>query len=87
MLLTVKTIKTKPNSKIPTWGSTNAAGADLYACLSDEQMPVVQINPGETVMISVGIKTEFTPGYAALIHARSGLATKKGLAPANKVGR
>ena len=86
MLLTVKTVKTKPNAKIPTWGSINAAGADLYACLSDEQMPVVQINPGETVMISVGIKTEFTPGYAALIHARSGLSTKKGLAPANKVG-
>ena len=86
MLLTVKTVKTKPNAKIPTWGSINAAGADLYACLSDEQMPVVQINPGKTVMISVGIKTEFTPGYAALIHARSGLATKKGLAPANKVG-
>ena len=80
MLLTVKTVKTKPNAKIPTWGSINAAGADLYACLSDEQIPVIQINPGETVMISVGIKTEFTPGYAALIHARSGLA------PANKVG-
>lgn len=86
MLLTVKTVKTKPNAKIPTWGSINAAGADLYACLSDEQMPVVQIKPGETVMISVGIKTEFTPGYVALIHARSGLSTKKGLAPANKVG-
>ena len=86
MLLTVKTVKTKPNAKIPTWGSINAAGADLYACLSDEQMPVVQIKPGETVMISVGIKTEFTPGHVALIHARSGLSTKKGLAPANKVG-
>lgn len=86
MLLTVKTTKTKPNSQLPTWGSVNAAGADLYACLSDEQMPAVQINPGETVMISVGIKTEFTPGYGAFIHARSGLAAKKGLAPANKVG-
>ena len=86
MLLTVKTVKTKPNAKIPTWGSINAAGADLYACLSNEQMPVVQIKPGETVMISVGIKTEFTPGYVALIHARSGLATKKGLGPANFVG-
>ena len=86
MLLTVKTIKTKSNSKIPTWGSANAAGADLYACLSDEQMPFIRIYPGETVLISVGIKTEFTPGYVALIHARSGLATKKGLAPANKVG-
>ena len=86
MLLTVKMTKAKPNAKLPTWESVNSAGADLYACLSDEQMPVVQINPGETVMISVGIKTEFTPGYAALIHARSGLAAKKGLAPANKVG-
>ena len=84
MLLTVKTVKTKPNAKIPTWGSANAAGADLYACLSD--MTVLQINPHETVMVSVGIKTEFTPGYTALIHARSGLASKKGLAPANKVG-
>lgn len=86
MLLEVKVTKTKPNSKLPTWGSTHAAGADLYACLSDEQMPAVLIQPHETVMISVGIKTEFTPGYAALIHARSGLATKKGLTPANKVG-
>lgn len=86
MLLQVKVTTTKPNSKCPTWGSTYAAGADLYACLSDEQMPMVQIHPGETVIISVGIKTEFTPGFAALIHARSGLAAKKGLAPANKVG-
>ena len=86
MLLTVKMTKAKPNAKLPTWESVNSAGADLYACLSDEQMPVVQINPGETVMISVGIKTEFAPGHVALIHARSGLASKKGLAPANKVG-
>jgi len=86
MLLQVKVTKTKPNSQLPTWGSMNAAGADLYACLSDEQMPMITINPGQTVMVSVGIKTEFTPGFAALIHARSGLATKKGLAPANKVG-
>ena len=86
MLLTVKMTKAKPNAKLPTWESVNSAGADLYACLSDEQMPVVQINPGETVMISVGIKTEFAPGHVALIHARSGLASQKGLAPANKVG-
>jgi dUTP pyrophosphatase len=84
MLLTVKVSKTKPNSKLPTWGSVNAAGADLYACL-DELTPLV-IHPGETKMVSVGIKTEFTPGYVALIHARSGLATKYGIAPANKVG-
>lgn len=86
MLLQVKVTKTKPNAQIPTWGSTYAAGADLYACLSDEQMPFIEIHPGGTVMVSVGIKTEFTPGYVALIHARSGLATKNGIAPANKVG-
>ena len=86
MLLQVKAMLAKPNAKLPTWGSVNAAGADLYAALSDEQMPVLTINPGQTVMVSVGIKTEFTPGFVALIHARSGLATKRGLAPANKVG-
>ena len=86
MLLQVKVTTTRPNGKCPTWGSTYAAGADLYAALSEEQMPVLTINPGQTVMVSVGIKTEFSEGYAALIHARSGLACKKGLAPANKVG-
>ena len=84
MLLQVKATKTKPNAQLPTWGSANAAGADLYACLDD--VTPVEIKPGETKMISVGIKTEFTPGYVALIHARSGLATKFGIAPANKVG-
>lgn len=86
MLLQVKATLTKSNSKLPTWGTLHAAGADLYAALSEEQMPVLTIHPGETVMVSVGIKTEFTPGYVALIHARSGLATKYGIAPANKVG-
>jgi dUTP pyrophosphatase len=84
MLLQVKVVKTKPNAKIPTWGSVNAAGADLYACL--EQTVPLEIQPHTTAMIPLGIKTEFTPGYAAMIYARSGLASKKGLAPANKVG-
>lgn len=84
MLLQVKTTKTSPCAKLPTWGSINAAGADLYACIED--LTPIEIKPGETKMISVGIKTEFTPGYVALIHARSGLATKHGIAPANKVG-
>ena len=65
-------------------GSVNAAGADLYACI-DSPTPL-EIKPQETVMIPLGIKTEFTPGYAAMLYARSGLASKKGLAPANKVG-
>lgn len=84
MLLTVKVSKVKPNAKVPTWGSVNAAGADLYACI-DSPIPL-EIKPQETVMIPLGIKTEFTPGYAAMLYARSGLASKKGLAPANKVG-
>ena len=83
MLLKVKVQKARPNAKLPTWGSTNAAGADLYACTEDL---VVEIAPHETVMIPLGIKTEFTPGYAAMLYARSGLASKKSLAPANKVG-
>ena len=54
----------------------------MYACLESE----VIINPHETVVIPTGIALELPVGYAGLIYARSGLATKKGLAPANKVG-
>lgn len=67
---------------IPTYGSEFAAGADLYACLEE----TVTINPGETLLIKTGIAMEIPEGFAGLIYARSGLATKKGLAPANKVG-
>lgn len=67
---------------IPAYGSTLAAGADLYACLEE----AVTIAPGETCIIKTGIAMEIPEGYAGLIYARSGLATKKGLAPANKVG-
>lgn len=67
---------------IPTYGSEYAAGADLYACLSEE----VTIAPGETYLVKTGIAMEIPEGYVGLVYARSGLATKKGLAPANKVG-
>lgn len=67
---------------IPTYGSEYAAGADLYACLTSP----VTIMPGKTAMIKTGISMEIPEGYAGLIYARSGLASKKGLAPANKVG-
>ena len=83
MLLKVKVQKARPNAKMPTWGSLNAAGADLYA---NTDNLVTEIPPHETVMIPLGIKTEFSEGYAAMLYARSGLASKKGLAPANKVG-
>ncbi len=72
----------KPNAAIPTYGSSNAAGADLYACIDS----AVVIHSGETVMIPTGLSMELPEGYAGLIYARSGLASKKGLAPANKVG-
>lgn len=67
---------------IPTYGSEYAAGADLYACMDEE----IFINPGQTVLVHTGIAMELPVGYAGLIYARSGLASKKGLAPANKVG-
>ena len=74
--------KLNPAAKLPTYGSEYAAGADLYACLDSE----ITINPGETYLIKTGIAMEIPVGYAGLIYARSGLATKRGLAPANKVG-
>ena len=83
MLLEVKFKKLHSNSKIPTWGSKNAAGADAYACLDTA---MITINPGETKMISLGFSTEFSEGYGAFLMARSGIASKRGLAPANKVG-
>ncbi len=74
--------KLRPNATLPTYGSAEAAGADLYACLEEE----VTIAPGQTVMVPTGLAMEVPQNCAGLIYARSGLATKKGLAPANKVG-
>lgn len=65
-----------------TYGTEFSAGADLYN-LKDAS---VEIPPHSTVMIHTGIAIEVPEGYAGLIFARSGLATKRGLAPANKVG-
>jgi dUTP pyrophosphatase len=74
--------KLKENATIPTYGSANAAGADLYACLDAP----LTIEPFETVLVPTGLAMALPEGYAGLIYARSGLATKRGLAPANKVG-
>ena len=74
--------KLHPDAKLPTYGSVEAAGADLYACL---EQPVT-IAPGTSGWIPTGIALEIPKGCAGLIYARSGLACKKGLAPANKVG-
>ncbi len=74
--------KLNENAVIPTYGTEYAAGADLYACMEE----AVTILPGETHFVKTGIAMEVPVGYAGLIYARSGLACKKGLAPANKVG-
>lgn len=71
-----------PNAILPTYGSQEAAGADLYACLD---APVV-IQPGETAWIPTGLALEVPKGCAGLIYARSSMGVKRGLAPANKVG-
>ena len=74
--------KLNENAKIPTYGSEYAAGADLYACTDGDTV----ILPGETKLIGTGLAIEVPVGYGAFIYARSGLASKRGLAPANKVG-
>lgn len=74
--------KFNEKATVPTYGSEYAAGADLYACLDGD----VTVPAHATVVIPTGIALELPVGYAGLIYARSGLATKKGLAPANKVG-
>ena len=74
--------KINDTATLPTYASAYAAGADLYA-LPDTN---VTIEPGQTVLIHTGVALELPIGYAGLIYARSGLASKKGLAPANKVG-
>ena len=67
---------------LPTYGSEFSAGADLYA-LCDEDILFL---PGETKFVHTGLAMEIPEGYAGVIYARSGLACKRGLAPANKVG-
>lgn len=74
--------KLRPGAVVPTYGSPFSAGADLYACTEE----AVTVLPGDTVLIMTGLAFEIPEGHAGLVCARSGLATKKGLAPANKVG-
>lgn len=78
----IRVKKLHPAAKLPTYGSAEAAGADLYACLEK----TVTIEPGQSAFVPTGIAMEVPKGCAGLIYARSGLACKQGLAPANKVG-
>lgn len=79
--MNIKIKKLKTEAVIPTRGSKYAAGADLYSAEND-----LYIEDRQTVMIGTGIAMEIPEGYVGLVYARSGLACKEGLAPANKVG-
>ena len=81
MNIKVNIKKTMEDAILPTYGSEYAAGADLYSC-SDK----TEIAAGETVLMHTGVAIELPVGYVGLVYARSGLASKRGLAPANKVG-
>lgn len=81
--MNIKIKRLTETATIPTKGSTGAAGFDLYADTTMESSPVY---PGETKMVSTGIALEIPEGYFGAIYARSGLATKQGLRPANCVG-
>lgn len=74
--------KLRANAQLPTYGSAGAGGADLYACLD----AAIEVAPGETAFLPTGLAMAIPSGYVGLIYARSGLACKRGLAPANKVG-
>ncbi len=71
-----------PRAKLPTYGTALSAGADLYVCLEEP----VTIQPGQTAFLPTGLAIAVPEGYAGLVFARSGMACKRGLAPANKVG-
>lgn len=78
----IRVKKLREGATLPTYGTPYAAGADLYACIEGK----ITIAPGETVFVPTGIAMEVPEHCAGLIYARSGLACKRGLAPANKVG-
>ncbi len=82
MTQTVRFQKLSERATMPTYGTEFSAGADLYAAMPDK----VTIAPGETQFIHTDIAMEIPVGLVGLVYARSGLACKKGLAPANKVG-
>lgn len=80
--MNVRIKKLDERAKLPTYATEFSAGADLYNMEGND----VVIAPHETVMVKLGFAIEIPEGYAGLVFARSGLATKRGIAPANKVG-
>lgn len=81
MKYNVKIKKLNEKATTPTYGSEYAAGADLYSAMDE-----ITVAPHKTFLVKTGIAMEIPEGFAGLIYARSGLATKRSLAPANKVG-
>lgn len=75
-------VRTNDLAKVPTHGSEYAAGYDLYAATSYD----VTIEPHKTVKFDTGLRMELPTGTFGAIYARSGLATKQGLRPANCCG-
>lgn len=78
----VRIKKLNENAVVPTYGTEYSAGADLYSISEGD----ITIAPHTTTLVHTGLAVEIPEGYCGLIFARSGLATKRGLAPANKVG-
>lgn len=81
-MIQIKIKKLNENANIPTRGSAYSAGYDLYACIDEP----ITIPAHSTVKIGTGLAIEIPDGYFGAIFARSGLATKEGLRPANCVG-
>lgn len=80
--MNVKVLKLREGARLPRYGSAEAAGADLHACLDAP----VAIPPGGSAFVGTGLAMELPPGHAGFVYARSGAACRQGLAPANKVG-
>ena len=83
MNVPMKIKKLHPDAILPAYASGGAAGADLHA-LADEEG--VTVGAGKTVLVHTGVAVAIPEGYVGLVYARSGMASKRGLAPANKVG-
>ena len=80
MTMKINVKKLDKNARLPVYGSEFSAGADLFA------LDAAEIGAGETAFVHTGLAIELPAGTVGLIYARSGLASKQGLAPANKVG-
>lgn len=78
----VRVKKLRPNAVIPSYGTEFSAGGDLYSAEDEDTV----IAPGETKLIHTGIAVEIPENMVGIVAARSSLATKRGLAPANKIG-